>query len=431
MIDWILIILYVLMTVFNCIYYWHKLLKVKPNYKDNKLYLMGICLFIVYIFNQVYVNRIIKMSIVMLSTIILCKIFMKKDLKRSIITPVIFQITVMLAEMISVIILMLVFNVTQEMLNSQEILFICTAMTTLLVFLQSNAKWYGKLYEKIISCTDKIPGYQLIRTFLILVLSASILINIIFYDVAFEYVLLLNSMICVIFVIITISDIISKNNYKKVYDKYNTTSTSLREYESILDKYRSLNHENKNELMTIRSMTTNKKIKDYIDSILKYRIKDNEILMKEIVIIPSGGLRGLIYSKLSLIKSNGIKYQIYVDKEVKTVDLIGISNNLMLQVCKVIGVFIDNAIEETLKLKEGYIEISMFIDDNKLNISITNNYEGNIDLSKIDEAKYTTKEKGHGYGLTLVKDIIKSEKLLENEREITDETFTQILKIKM
>lgn len=432
MTDALLIAAYISIVVITNIYYWNKMLDHKSKFNDYKIYIMAILLFVIYIIGQLYLNKLVKMALVIISNILICKLFLKKDWKKTILLQVLFQLTGMMTELMSVSFMMICGGIAAEsFVDCQFVQFLCTSFTMLLTYIFCNFKWYKRMFLKIVSSTDKLNIYILIRVLLILILSVSILINVTFYKYAFEYVILLNAIICIIFIIITISDIISKNNYKKVYDKYNTTVTSLKEYETILDKYRSINHENKNELMTIRSMTTNKKITNYIDSILDYRIKDNETLMKEIITIPAGGLRGLIYSKLSLIKSNKIKYHIHVDKYVKTVDLIGISNNLMLEVCKIIGVFIDNAIEEATHIKDGYIEILIFIDNERLNISISNNYEGNIDLTKIDKEKYTTKEKGHGYGLALVKNIIKYDNRLENEREITDQIFTQILKIKM
>lgn len=53
-------------------------------------------------------------------------------------------------------------------------------------------------------------------------------------------------------------------------------------------------------------------------------------------------------------------------------------------------------------------------------------------MDKIDNAGYTTKGKGHGYGLALVNKILEENKdILENERMIEKNTFTQCLKIKL
>ena len=69
--------------------------------------------------------------------------------------------------------------------------------------------------------------------------------------------------------------------------------------------------------------------------------------------------------------------------------------------------------------------------DNELCIDITNNFKGSLDLDKINNKKYTTKGDGHGYGLTLVKQLLEESNKLENEKSINRDNFTQTLKIKM
>ena len=103
----------------------------------------------------------------------------------------------------------------------------------------------------------------------------------------------------------------------------------------------------------------------------------------------------------------------------------------MLDVCKIVGVFLDNAIEAVLELKQKHIKITLFTDGEYLNIEISNNFKGNIDLTSIDEKGYTSKSKGHGYGLTLVKEILSKNNKLKNERKINKNIFTQKLKIKL
>ena len=96
------------------------------------------------------------------------------------------------------------------------------------------------------------------------------------------------------------------------------------------------------------------------------------------------------------------------------------------------GVFLDNAIEAVKKIKKKEILVEIYTMDTNLCIDITNNFKGNLDLNKISNIKYTTKGEGHGYGLTLVENILNEEsEKLENERSINRDTFTQTLKIKM
>ena len=160
------------------------------------------------------------------------------------------------------------------------------------------------------------------------------------------------------------------------------------------------------------------------------KYEDDEKLLFKMAVIPSGGLRASIYSEIMKIKDNNINYSLDIDKKLRTIDLIELDTNAIVDICKIIGVFIDNAIDETKKLKKKNIEISLYLEKGKLNIKVSNYYKGNIDINKISNPGYTTKGKGHGYGLSLVKEIVKNNNLFENKVQINRDLFSQILIIK-
>ena len=87
--------------------------------------------------------------------------------------------------------------------------------------------------------------------------------------------------------------------------------------------------------------------------------------------------------------------------------------------------------KEVKKLKRKYVNIEIYLEEKDLIISVSNNYARIIDLDKLEEKGYTSKEKGHGYGLTLAKEIIDNNKKLSNSKVITKDSFSQMLKIKM
>ena len=204
----------------------------------------------------------------------------------------------------------------------------------------------------------------------------------------------------------------------------------------MIDKFRVSTHENKNEFYTIRNMlkeeNNDEKVIKYIDKLIDNKIKDSDKIMKKTAKIPEGGLRATIYSKLCLMDKLKIKYKLNISRDVRTTDLINLDEDIILKICKILGVFLDNAIEAVKHLKKKEIFIEIYSLNNYLCIDITNNFKGNLDLDKISNTKYTTKGDGHGYGLTLVSKLLEEEpNKLENEKSINRDTFTQTLKIKM
>ena len=416
-------------------YVWSKLTNKRINLKNYRPYLSLVIIVLVSISNYYIVNQYLRISMVTIVLAINFWFVFRENLQKSIVTPIFSQLLTMIVEMIFVVTISLIFDMdNQGIINTQFGQFFSNLIISILLVLVVNIPIVKKLYKGLIKITDKISHYQLLLFSLLIIVIANMLTMILYYKVEFRYLLIFNTLLTVFCFSIVLYSFRTKNNYNKVYDKYNTTLNSLKEYEDILDKYRISNHENKNQLLTIRNMLpkTSKKAIDYIDTVVENKLKDNERAMVEAAKIPAGGLRGLIYSKILVMKDGNINYKLEISSEIKTVNLINdIDDSTMLDVCKVVGVYLDNAIQAVEQITEKYVSIKMYLEDGNLVISISNNYKGTIDLDLIESKGYTSKGKNHGYGLSLAKDIIASNKKLSNEKSITKDIFTQILKIKM
>ena len=225
----------------------------------------------------------------------------------------------------------------------------------------------------------------------------------------------------------------TQSNYNKVSNKYDIAIKSLNNYEDMMNKYQIDNHENKNIIKAIGLMAINNKdneISKYVEAIVKEKYEINDKLLIQMSKIPSGGLRASIYSEILKIESCKIKYELNIDQQLKMIDLIELDHEIIIDICKIIGVIIDNAIEELNELKEKYMNISLYLENNFLNIKVSNNYESRIEIDKIFNEGYTTKGNSHGYGLALVKKIIESNSRLSVTTELSKEVFSQIISIK-
>ena len=149
--------------------------------------------------------------------------------------------------------------------------------------------------------------------------------------------------------------------------------------------------------------------------------------MNETYKLPEGGIRGLIYSKILIMREKNIECNLNVDKRITIKLLYNISDNDIVDICQILGVFIDNAMEECYRIDKKEIQITLHIQNNCLIIEISNYH--NRDYKSINKSIQikSTKGKGHGYGLQLVKRLIENNKKLRNERLISKEIFTQKL----
>lgn len=426
-------IIYTTIGVVSTIYIWYKLINKRIDFKDYKLYITLVSLIAIAIINCSISTKFFKIIIFTIVLMMFFKYLFNSNIQKTIIVPIYHQFIVMISETLFVLFLTIVFNYNAEVFVST---YLGTLLTNVVVSTISviivHLKITKKIYRKIIGFTDKIKTIQLLLFFMSMMAFVNIFAMTVYYKIDFKYQLLFNSIMIIACFLIVIYTLKTKNKYNKVYDKYNVAINSLNDYETMMTKYRISNHENKNLLLTIRAMILNKEkdIPKYIDSMIEEKYEDNEKLLYKMSVIPSGGLRATIYSEILKIQNNKIDYFLDIDSKLKTIDLIELDTNDILNVCKIISVFIDNAIDAVKSLKSKNIQISLYLNKNELNIKVSNNYSGKIELEKIFDEGYTTKSDGHGYGLALVKEIINNNSIFKNNVEISKNVFSQILIIK-
>lgn len=424
----------ILLSSFN-VYCWKKLLfynqKIRFEIKDYGIIIL--CTLISNISNYIFPQPF-KMIVVLLLMIMINFFFVSKNLKNSIILVVISQMILAISEISFVIACSFIFeNEIYELLLETLPSIILNLYILIVSLIIVRRKFIYKMYK--LFC-DNAKTFENIIYPLIIIFTLIIATIESHMKLSLTIVLITNAIMAIVFISIIITSSKIKEKYNKINGKYETSISSLREYEVMIDKFRVDTHENKNEFLTIRNMLKDKNNKEtvikYIDKLVDNKIKDNDKIMKKTSKIPEGGLRATIYSKLCLMDKLKINYKLNISREVRTTDLINLDEDLVLKICKILGVFLDNAIEAVKELERKEISIEIYFMDDELCIDITNNFEGNLDLDKINNTKYTTKGDDHGYGLTLVSKLIAEESSkLENEKSINSDNFTQTLKIKM
>ena len=183
-------------------------------------------------------------------------------------------------------------------------------------------------------------------------------------------------------------------------------------------------HESKNQLATLREMVKkNKKALQYIDNIIKQRIDESPNIEK-LKYIPKGGLKGLLYYKISIAEKNGV--QIFIDTSKKSYSFLSkltLDENKVL--CRLVGIFLDNAIEAAKISNKKLLSIEIYHSDSDLTIAISNSFNGKINFDKMKEFGYSTKGENRGKGLYLANKFSKKYKIFSLENRIINEFYVQ------
>ena len=218
-------------------------------------------------------------------------------------------------------------------------------------------------------------------------------------------------------------------NNNQLTSEYDNLLSFIKKYEVEINNQRMLRHETKNQLLTIKSKIIDKEknseIISYIDEIINDDRKINHSDYAKLKYLPSNGIRGLFYFKLSSAQDNGIKIGVSISKSIENSFLNNLDSADFNQIGKVLGVYLDNAIEAASESKNKVIGIEVFQDDDKIIFVISNSY--NVNKKMIGR---TSKGPGRGYGLLLVNSIISNNNKLSSSTEIMDDLYVKKLVIK-
>ena len=218
--------------------------------------------------------------------------------------------------------------------------------------------------------------------------------------------------------------------------RYDGLLEIMKTYESDVEEQQTILHETKNEITTIRCKINDKEdntaIIEYIDSILgdKKTEKDNMLKYSKFKYLPSNGLKGFFYYKFMEAEKKDIAVSVNISSKIEKSFLGKLEVNDFKQLTRIIGVYLDNAIEASSQSKEKKLVIEVYLTKKNVDIIISNTFTGKIDDDKLGKVKFSTKGKKRGHGLLLVKSILSSNDIFETQNEIIGNLFIQKLTVK-
>lgn len=216
-----------------------------------------------------------------------------------------------------------------------------------------------------------------------------------------------------------------KNNLEEKENKL--ISTYYKDLDKTNQKLRKNQHDIKNIFLSLSGLIE----KDDISSLKKYfrenfkayydKILVDEDYISELSKINLPLLRGLIYEKISLAKSLNLDILLRIPVRIEDVKIDE------LDLVKLLGILLDNAIEEVKTHSNSYIIIDIL----KTNKATTFAVENSITKEKVDvENLLSTKGENRGFGLLNLREIINSYDNIDFKTYSKDFKFVQIISIR-
>ena len=293
-----------------------------------------------------------------------------------------------------------------------------------MVYLLSKIKFINKNIQKLNSMISKNHNDWIYIIIIIILMSVLLIFNKKNLEYSTDYYV---NFIMVVFVVFSLVYVIyNKFQRQAMEDKYNESMEYVLRYEKIINEQGKKNHEYNNQLMVIKGYINKpERLSEYLDEVIGEHKTGQNYTVKQLGFLPDGGVKGLLYHKLSKMEDNNIKYYLYVDQNLKDKDIENFDLKTYRDLTKLLGVFLDNAIDATLKSEEKEIEVELKDKDDYLLLTISNTYDKNIDINKVGKLGYTTKGVGHGFGLSIVKDIARTNSEIETFSSKESNKFIQ------
>ena len=440
MINFLSMIIGAIILIFVYLKTWAITLEEHLDFTKKKNYIFILFMLVSILFINIFITSSLKLILVFLVGIIACSFIFESNLHQKVMTVFFVQMLFVVSELIFVYASYYMLNLDLERIaNVYTGSLIINIIVSILVIVIFKILCKLKIEMKIITLADKVNVKLTIILLSIVMLIANLIIYTTYYRLSSTMFLILNTFTIIVYLIITYKFLDEQNKNLFIKVEYETLLNKSVEYEKIIDNNKRDIHENKNDLIVLDGLISKRNIKakkqiramikDYTK--LEKELKGNDELYRLTLPIPSGGLRGLVYHKLLMCEQYKINYDLRIGHNINSKIIKNIDFQTMRKFVKIVGIYLDNAIDATKCIKNKEINIEFFLEEGHFCVLISNTFSGALDIEKMGTMGYTSKGENHGYGLSLAKEILKEEKNLMSETSIYKNIMSQIIKIKM
>lgn len=360
-----------------------------------------------------------------LINIIIYKTVFSITLEDSIILTSIFMVTLFLGDLLTAQVFRM-FTTIEAMRTNNLLMFFSNTSVCVIDLIIINLKPFQHQAQKFYINGKKSVSIINHIFFVLLIIGFSLVTYDITVSTVWTYESISNILVMIIFSIIAYIFIKNKNSYSQLTDEYDNLFSYVQNFEEWIEKEQLNRHEYKNQLAVLRCLTKDKKIKEKIDEILEDNINIEDKVIHQLKSLPKGGIKGLMYYKVALAQKKKITVEVSVSLEAKS-QLINLTEKDIRVLCKLIGIYLDNAIEAAAETRKRNILIEIYEIKDKVTFVFSNTFKKHSNFNKRNEKGVSSKGTGRGNGLYFASKLIANNSFIETKQDIVDNYYIQQL----
>lgn len=428
---WVSGVICSIMSLITYSYIFSKLTNNKYDFSEKRTYLFF--LFALFTGNVFNLSIGLRSIIMIIDVMIYIKIIFKENLSKTIVATFLIHIVCALSEMIIGVLNVVLLQIDlSSFMQSFEGIVLINLEILLLAILICRCKILKNIFTSIVNWYETKQLSSLVITQIIAYISILVLLyrNVNGFENIVE--LIFNNIFVVGIIYFIFCFLIEKIGNIKIKNDYNSLLNYAKTYEVEIVEKSKWQHEYENQLLIIKDKIdpSNKKAINYINKLLKNKPSaSNSQWLEKLTKFPDIGIKGLLHYKICQMINNGINVYIDVIDEnliPSKLPTTLLEDNLQ-DISMAIGVYLDNAMHAAIMSENKYLIVELKCTKEEIVFQISNTYSGKIEIDKLSQDKFTTKGNGHGYGLSIVKDILVRNKCLRQEKELNGIYFVQRL----
>lgn len=365
---------------------------------------------------------------IFLLNVLVYKYIFNISLEESIISSSILMFLVLISDTITSIFLRMFLDLS-KIRTTLIIIVLSNIIVSIMVILIFNIKPIQKQLKKFYNSIVPKKGINTVIFFILLICEFTLLLHNLGKSSVFQLDYIINIIIILILMIMTYTFIQSKNKYKKLESEYDNLFSYVQNFEDWIEREQLNRHEYKNQLAVLRCLTKEKKVKSKIDEILEDSINIEGQEVTNLKNLPKGGIKGLMYYKSAIAQKQKIKLTTDVSLEKEGI-LTKLSEKEIRILCKLIGIYFDNAIEAASESRKKCVTIEVYELSDKVSFVFSNTFKRHKNMNDRNKKGVSSKGEGRGNGLYFANKILKDNKWLDSKQEIIDNYYIQQLNVK-